>query len=195
MKTRIAITGGIGSGKSTVSSILKELGYPTFSCDEIYKTLMDTKEYIAEIERLFPNAVINGKIDKKALSTLVFGDEYARRQLNNLAHPLIMKVLFEHMNECAEEITFAEVPLLFEGNYQNLFDGVIVVVRSLINRVQAVMQRDSVSSQEVESRIKTQNVYDIEKLKRQHDNLYVLHNDGSLEQLKINLTEIIKNLS
>ena len=65
---KIAITGGIGSGKSLVGSYLKKQGYPVFSCDEIYKEIFDTNEYVQLIERAFPSTVKDGKIDRKILS-------------------------------------------------------------------------------------------------------------------------------
>ena len=67
MQKKVAITGGIGSGKSTVSEIIKKSGYPVFSCDEIYGELLSDTAYIETLRTRFPSAVRNGKIDKKQL--------------------------------------------------------------------------------------------------------------------------------
>jgi dephospho-CoA kinase len=114
MGKKIAITGGIGSGKSTVSNILKVKGYPVYSCDEIYAELVNSKIYIDEIKKVFPTAVKQGKIDKKCLAEIIFSDKQERTRLNEIAHPLIMQTLLARMNESDSQIVFAEVPLLLE---------------------------------------------------------------------------------
>ena len=121
MKKKIAITGGIGSGKSTVLHIFGEMGYPIFSCDEIYREIIDTAEYVKKIEMTFPRCVVDGKVDRKLLASTVFGNGEALEKLNAIAHPLIMQRLLEEMKNCTSEKVFAEVPLLFEGNYEALF--------------------------------------------------------------------------
>ena len=63
---KVAITGGIGSGKSTALRILKDMGYPVYSCDEIYKEILTRADYVVEVGRIFPNTVENGKINKRS---------------------------------------------------------------------------------------------------------------------------------
>ena len=75
MKIKIAVTGGIGSGKSTVIKFLQKRGCAVFSCDEIYKNLLLDKAYIEKLQNLFPTAVVNGKVDTKKLSKIIFNDE------------------------------------------------------------------------------------------------------------------------
>ena len=81
MKKRIAITGGIGSGKSLVCKLLVESGEICFSCDEISKKLWLEEEYLLGLSNLFPSACIDGKIDKKLLSALVFSDVSALKKI------------------------------------------------------------------------------------------------------------------
>ena len=153
---KIAITGGIGSGKSTVCDILKGQGYPVFSCDEIYREIMKSPNYIQSVERIFPSAVQNGKIDKTVLSSLVFSNPDKLKALNEIAHPLVMERLLAEMNESQAPVVFAEVPLLFEGNFQNLFDGCLIVRRKKADRIQSVQKRDGLSKEEILSRIQNQ---------------------------------------
>jgi dephospho-CoA kinase len=136
MLKKIAITGGIGSGKSLVLQCAKELGYPTFSCDEIYKNIMATQEYVEIIRKSFPTCVKNNIINKNLLADIVFNDEKALGKLNSVAHPLIMQTLHEEMEKLKEGIVFAEVPLLFEGNYENDFHETIYVKRNFEDRIQ-----------------------------------------------------------
>ena len=186
MAKKIAITGGIGSGKSTVIQILKEREYDVFSCDEIYQTIVTSNEYVQKIKHTFPSAVTNDTIDKKALANIVFNNPLARKQLDDIAHPLIMQRLIKQMNSATSAIVFAEVPLLFEGNFEYLFDEVIVVMRKTENRIISVQQRDQMSNEQVINRIHSQINYDapatIDRIKK--CNAHILSNNGGIEDLK-----------
>lgn len=185
---RIAVTGGIGSGKSALCGILKERGYPVFSCDEISKQLRREEEYIALLKEAFPDCAPNGIFSEAALSEKVFSDSNALEKLNHIAHPLIMKRLLEEMS--AHAVAFAEVPLLYEGGFENLFDGVIAVVREEIARVASVTVRSGLSEAQVLARIKSQ--FDYRKLNEKK--CFVIENDGSLEELKRKTEEVFLRL-
>ena len=197
MGKKIAITGGIGSGKSTVSNILKEKGYPVYSCDEIYAELIHSEDYICAIKKAFPSVVKEGKIDKKLLSDIIFSNAQARTRLNEIAHPLIMKRLFERMNETDGEIVFAEVPLLFEGDFENLFERTIVVMRNVNERVRAVCMRDGISAQKAKERINAQFDYDNPKNAERYQKCgaIFLENEGGIQSLKKSVEQLLKNLS
>ena len=197
MGKKIAITGGIGSGKSTVSNILKEKGYPVYSCDEIYAELIHSENYICAIEKAFPSVVKEGKIDKKLLSNIIFSNAQARTRLNEIAHPLIMKRLFERMNETDGEIVFAEVPLLFEGDFENLFERTIIVMRKVDERVRAVCMRDGISAQKAKERINAQFDYDNPKNAErcQKCGAIFLENEEGIQSLKKSVEQLLKNLS
>lgn len=197
MSKKIAVTGGIGSGKSTVLSFLKEKGYSVFSCDEIYKTLLLDGEYIQKLKKLFPSVVYNGQMDRRLLADIVFQDKNALAQLNEVAHPLIMQRLFESMQKCTDMLTFAEVPLLFERNYQSNFDAIIVVLRSKSKRMNAIMERDGLTREEAIQRIAAQFDYDSPTARAlfSNPNIYLLSNEESDAQLKFQLEKILQMLS
>lgn len=180
MQKKIAITGGIGSGKSFVLRYIADLGYPTFSCDEIYKDIIDTEEYVNKIATVFPTCVENQILDRKKLSNIVFGDEKKLKILNSIAHPLIMRELLGKMSACPQSKVFAEVPLLFEGNFEVLFDEVILVKRSLQERIEAIKIRDKLSSPEIYARIQNQVDYDSRELelRLQNCNAHILYNSN-----------------
>lgn len=186
---RIAVTGGIGSGKSALCEILRERGFPVFSCDEISKQLRGEEEYIALLEAAFPDCVLNGIFSEAALSEKVFSDSNALEKLNAIAHPLIMKRLFEEMS--AYSVAFAEVPLLYEGGYESLFDGVIAVVREESARVASVTARSGLSEAQVLARMKSQ--FDYCKLNEKK--CFIVENDGSLADLKRKAEEVLIRLS
>ena len=197
MTKKIAITGGIGSGKSTVLSLLKNGGYSVFSCDEIYKQLLLDREYIEKIEKLFPSAVQNRQIDRQILANIVFKDKQALEILNGVAHPLIMERLYENMQNCTDMLAFAEVPLLFEGNYQSRFDAVIVVQRDKEERLVAIMERDCLNREEAMQRISAQFDYDSPVAQKlfSNPNVFLLSNEGTELQLRHNLQKILQRLS
>lgn len=185
-KKYIAITGGIGSGKSAVVEILRGLTYPVFSCDELYKEVIQSAAYIEKVQASFPSAVKDGRIDRKVLGDMVFNDKKKLEQLNALAHPLIMSLLIQRMKAIPGEIVFAEVPLLFEGNFENLFDEVIYITRDNDQRIAAIVNRDKISADDAQKRIDNQfDGTSIEGKRRlKNCNAKVIDNNKTKEDLK-----------
>lgn len=196
IKKKIAITGGIGSGKSTVLQLLKEMGYPVFSCDELYREVIRSQSYIQKITGVFPNVIENGEINRKKLAAEVFSDEKKRKTLNSIAHPLIMQQLMKEMDAAENEFVFAEVPLLFEGNYEGLFDAVIVVQRKIEDRIRFICLRDGLTEQQAKERIASQFDYQAieENLKFKQCNAYILLNELKKDALKFPLKRIISDI-
>ncbi len=196
VKKKIAITGGIGSGKSTVLQLLKEMGYPVFSCDELYREVIRSQLYIQKIADIFPAVIENGEINRKRLAAEVFSDKKKREKLNATAHPLIMRQLMKKMDVIENKFVFAEVPLLFEGNYECLFDAVIVVQRKIEDRIRFVCLRDGLTEQQAKERIAAQFDYHAVEShpKFKQCNAYILLNETEKEALTIPLKKIISNI-
>ena len=190
---RIAVTGGIGSGKSTVLNLIKEFGYPTFSCDEIYHELRNNPDYLAGLKKIFPQIFIDNRADFKKLSQIVFQDKEALSKLNSYSHPLIVKHLLKNINSINEGLSFSEVPLLFESNLIDLFDYVIIVKRPVEDRVLSVCKRDRISKREVFNRMNNQFDYEKHDFSKQK-NIFILENNQKIEQLSANLFNIISNI-
>ncbi len=182
---KIAITGGIGSGKTTVCEILKVKGYAVFSCDEISKQLRKEKEYIKALSEAIPECVSDGKISETLLSQIVFSDKRAKVKLEAISHPLIMKRLFAEMKNYP--VSFAEVPLLFEGGFETLFDAVVAVVREKEKRVYSVINRSNLSRGQVMKRIESQ--FDYSCLAVKH--CTVIENNGSFADLERKVEEFL----
>lgn len=184
-RVKIAITGGIGSGKSLIGDILQKLGYPVFSCDEIYREMKTDAAYLSALESIFNGVVKDGVLDKQRLSKLVFSDPNQLKRLNELSHPLIMQKLYEQMEKYP--VSFAEVPLLFESGRTGDFDDIIVVYRKKEERIDSVCARDNLTPEDVLSRIKNQ--ADYEKIIQEGHT--VIYNDGDVSSLK---EKVIKTL-
>lgn len=174
---KIAITGGIGSGKSAFSSLLRGMGLPVLSCDEINAQLLSDAEYLAALGLRFPECVKDGTLDKEALSARVFSDQNELAALEAIAHPIIMRRLIGKMNEYP--VCFAEVPLLYEGGYETLFDAVVALRRSRSERLKAVRARDGLSDGQILARMAKQlNAEELEK-----KDCILVDNDGDLSAL------------
>ena len=190
MKKIIAITGGIGSGKSSAAKFLSEMGYPVFSCDQIYQEVILSLDYIEKVTNLFPECIVNGRIDKKILAQIVFTDKSKLTRLNGIAHPLIMEKLFEKMYNCNQELVFAEVPLLFEGNYEDKFDSVIVIMRNKEKRIQSIISRDGITREQALDRINAQFDYDNSNERFKNCNAILIENNGTIEELETQIQKI-----
>lgn len=182
---KVAVTGGIGAGKSEFMRAVKELGIRTYSADEINAELLRDKRYIEKLSEAFPLAVKDGKVDKSVLREEVFSDEKKRKTLNALAHPEIRRKI--------EEITgdaVVEVPLLFESGMTDLFDRVIVVTAGEDVRINRIVSTRNISKYLAKNIIKNQTTDD-ERLKRAD---YVAINDGTRKDLYEQAKNIIKRI-
>lgn len=176
---KVAVTGGIGSGKSAVAGIIADSGFKVISCDDEYKKLLCESEFLNKLSMKFDGVVTSdGLLDGRRLSEIVFNDRVELEKLNSLTHPLIMDRVLKAMQ--GEGLFFCEVPLLFEGGFEKLFDGVIVVLRNKSERIKSVTERDGLTLQQVENRIKNQCNYDNCDFKE----YYVIHNNGNLSDLR-----------
>lgn len=193
---KVAITGGIGSGKSTAAAILGEFGYKCESADKIYHELLSDEKFVEKISEYMGIEPIfcNGKkiLDKKTLSDKVFGDKKELKRLNEFTHPVVMDVMMRKMESLKnEKIVFAEVPVLFEGGFDNLFDYVVVIKKNIESRVIKTMDRDGKSADDVKRVVAAQIDYDnIEE----NEKFIVVNNDGTIVDLKENLKSIVAGI-
>lgn len=185
---KIAITGGIGSGKTYVCGLIQGYGFRVFSCDEISRTLWQDEAYRAALAREFPECTRGSVIDKAKLTQRVFSDREAMRRLNFISHPIIMRLLISSM-EAAGGVCFAEVPLLFEGGYESLFDAVIAVRREKSARLDAVRARDGLTDADILARMENQ--FPAERLEEKA--CYILENRDA-ECVSVQLRAILKKI-
>lgn len=154
----VGLTGGIGSGKTTVAKMFEELGAPIYIADYEAKIITNKPETLQLIEQEFGSAVIqNGQLNRPAMADLVFNNPEKLQQLNAIIHPLVAKHFQEWLitNKKAPFI-IKEAAILFETNNHLLCDFVVTVTAPLDVRISRVQKRDNSSRQEIESRINTQ---------------------------------------
>ena len=154
----VGLTGGIGSGKSTVINYFKELGTTCYQADDEAKKLMNSdKGLIKKIKNSFGDSVyINSKLDRKKLSAIVFTDKQKLELLNSIVHPYVNRH-FENYCKGLEDIyIIKEVAIIFEIGTQNKFDKIILVRAPKEDRVKRIVNRDKCNRQDAINRINNQ---------------------------------------
>ncbi|TRZ41081.1 dephospho-CoA kinase [Robertkochia solimangrovi] len=154
----VGLTGGIGSGKSTVAEMFSKLGIPVYIADKEAKNLMETDpELRAGIIAAFGKASYKGNIpDRQFLAGQVFGDEKRLAELNALIHPAVRKHFISWVDEQTAPYVIYETAILFEHGGDNLCDKVITVTAPREVRISRVITRDQISRDAVEARMKHQ---------------------------------------
>jgi dephospho-CoA kinase len=195
----VGVTGGIGSGKSTVCAMLAGMGCELFEADRIAKELqLEDLEVIRGIEELFGSAVYSrdgsGKlhIDRKAIASVVFSDPEKLAALNRLIHPKVREAFVREVKRCAREgkrILCKEAAILFEVGADRDLDRIIVVAANDGLRLDRVVAR-GLGREEAKKRMQAQ--WPQERLiERAH---YVIFNDGTLEELRSQVEQIYRSL-
>ncbi len=159
MAVKVGITGGIGSGKSTVCKMFKLLGIPVFEADIVAKKLINSNEEIKNgLIQLFGNHIYdsNNKLNKKMLADLIFNDESLLEKVNNLIHPAVRdEFILWHQKQNSKYVVH-EAAILFESGFYKMMDFNILVSAPEITRIERVVKRDKIQPEKVESRIKKQ---------------------------------------
>ena len=155
---RIGLTGGIGSGKSTVARILIAMGYPVYFSDDRSKFLTDTHPAIRQgLAELIGNHIYKGnQLDRSALALAIFSNDELRVKVNQLIHPTVRLDFDGWVDEQNHEIVFNEAAILFETGAAERFDAMVLVTAPEELRISRVMQRDQCTREEVVNRINHQ---------------------------------------
>lgn len=187
----IGLTGGIGSGKSTAISALKEQGYKTISCDEITGSLYRRRKTLKKLRGVFPSAIkgrIFLKADKKEIARIVFSDKEKYGFLTEYLTNETFKIALSRAKK-TKGTAIVEVPLLFENGFQKYFDKIIVITREKTERIKSVKARSALSDEEISDRLKKQIDYDSFDLTP----YVVIKNDGSEKDLKAAVVKVVKS--
>ena len=154
----VGLTGGIGSGKSTVLNEFKDLGIKTYSADNAAKTLINTdRALIDSIKKVFGNNIYQkNKIDTKQLSKIVFQDSDKLKVLNSIIHPAVSNDFDSFIKANDEIYIVKEVAIIFETKSENAYDKIILVRAPLEERIKRVLLRDDTSRDDVIKRINNQ---------------------------------------
>lgn len=177
----IGITGNIGSGKSSVSALIREMDYRVISADEVAKSKLESPEAMLSLmARWGADVVSQGKPDRNKIASIVFNNPDELVFLNSLIHPLVLREFATEVDKSGDAIIFFEVPLLFEAKLNACFDYIILVTASPQLRFKRLMQRDSLDSDDIQKRIDSQ-IDDSHKLKQVD---IIIDNNSTLDELR-----------
>jgi len=190
----IGLTGGIGSGKTTVLRFFEELGAKVFIADVEAKALMNTdKDLIKDIKNLLgEEAYLNGELNRKYVATKVFEDSKKTALLNALVHPKVRNRFINFKEKDISSLIIYEAAILFESGSDTLCDYIITVVSDLKTKVKRIIARDGISEQEILSRMKHQ--YD-DDFKIKKSNFVIQNNNLKYTRSQVNtIYNILNNL-
>jgi dephospho-CoA kinase len=198
MKTPIiiGITGGIGSGKSTLSERLREIGYSVYDSDlEARRLQNEHPEIQDQLIELFGEDIYNDQgLNRPVLAKLVFGKPELLAKLNAIVHPVVHTDFMNWIqSHSAENLLFMESAILFESGFNKMVDKVIVMTASEDIRIARVMKRDKVTEEQVKARMSHQ-MADDKKIANAN---FVIHSDDCrplVVKMKIMLEELLKSL-
>ncbi|MBC7339910.1 MAG: dephospho-CoA kinase [Firmicutes bacterium] len=182
----VGLTGGIGCGKSTVASLLRELGARVVDADQVAREVLAPGSPVLGkvVERFGPRILrADGSLDRKRLADIVFGDPQALADLNAITHPPIVEMIRQRIEEARNEgvqVLVVDAPLLLEAGMEGMVDEVWVVTCTREQQIERLCRRTGLSPREAEARMRAQ--MPLEEKVRRADR--VIPNEGSLAQLR-----------
>jgi len=181
---KIALTGGIGSGKSTASKLFAKLGIEIIDADLITNKLLENKKLQNKIIKLLKLSYFN----KKTIKNIIFNNQNLRNKLEKIVHPLILKAIDNNCNQSNSIYTIVSIPLLFEKHLEQQFDRILLIKADYNKRIEVITKRDQISK-ELAIKITESQLNDGYKEKHSDD---IIENHYNLQELEQNIIELDK---
>lgn len=193
---KAALTGGIATGKTHVLGRLRASGVPVVDADVLAReaVAVGSPGLAAVVERFGPEVLTPaGDLNRPRLGDLVFRDEAARRDLENIIHPYVRRGIAEFFEQLPPEtpLAIADIPLLFETRQERRFDKVIVVACERASQIDRVMARDRLAREDAERRVNAQ--LPIEEKVRRAD--FVIRTDGTFAETDLQVERVLASLA
>ena len=201
----IGLTGGIGTGKSTVSQILRNKGFSVIDLDVISHKVIEFPSVVEKIVKNFGKEVLennennndgNRTVSREKLGKIIFSNREKRFTLNSIMHPEILRIMHKKILECESKnekenkIIFVEIQLLFEVQWEKEFDYILLVAAKRDIQVRRVLERDKRSEKEAWNIINSQMSLDEKRGKSD----FVIENDGNIDDLNRKVDKFLKIL-
>jgi dephospho-CoA kinase len=192
---KVGVTGGIGSGKTSVCKVFTVLGIPVFSTDRIARDIMDSdKDIMVKLNLIAGRDLYtNGCLDRMVLATLIFNDNTLLDKVNKLVHPVVFDQFTKWEKNQTAEYVIMEAAILFESGASRLVDKIVTIVAPEEERLTRVTQRSKLSRQQVRERMKNQ-IDDETRIKLSDYVIYNSENDMVIPAILEIHEDILKNL-
>lgn len=183
----VGLTGGIGSGKSTVAKFFQKLDIPVYNSDDVAKELMNNSVSVqSKITQLLgKDAITDGQINRSFIAEKVFGNEKLLKHLNGIVHPEVKSHFSKWLKRQNTKYVIKESALIFENNMQNQFDFIIVVLSETKERINRIINRDRRSLEQIKAIIEQQTSDDVRCALAD----FIIHNQ-TIEGLKTQVEKI-----
>ena len=193
----VGLTGGIGSGKTTVAQMFKALGVPVYNADDEAKALMQSSEIIKGelIQLLGDSCYQNAQLNRSFIASKVFADKALLEKINAIVHPKVAAHFEQWRSNQNAPYVIKEVAILFETGSQDLFDFILTVTAPVETRIQRVISRDQKTKSEVEMVIKNQ-LSETEKINQSHFVIFnntISNTERDVVEIHKKITETINN--
>ncbi|WP_339653680.1 dephospho-CoA kinase [uncultured Maribacter sp.] len=154
----VGLTGGIGSGKSTIAAMFRELGVPVYDSDERAKYLMNTSKKIRKqiVELLGEKAYLEDKLNRAYIAKKVFNNSDLLKNVNQIVHPMVRKDFLKWTKKQNAPYVIQETALLFENNAQEFYDSVILITSPIAMRIDRILSRDKSTKAQIVARMNNQ---------------------------------------
>ena len=199
----IGLTGGIGTGKSTISQILREKKFPVIDLDVISHEIIKFPKVIKKIVENFGKEILENssnfenknneiQVSREKLGKIIFENREKRLLLNSIMHPEILRVMREQVSKYKKnnKIVFVEIQLLFEIQWEKEFDYILLVSAKKSTQIRRILERDNRSENDALNIINSQ--MSLEEKRKRSD--FVIENDGNIEELKEKIDTFLEYL-
>lgn len=191
---KLGVTGGLASGKSTACRFLQEKGCPVFDADKVAKDILFSSPEIWEklAQKFGPDIITDNELDKSKLAEVAFSSRRNQSILNSLIHPRVREKFQDFVveKEADNKVVVADVPLLFEGDFDKLVDYSLLIFTDRDIRIKRALKRGNLTREQIENRMELQ-MPEKEKKKRA---TYVIENNSDLENLQQKVDHLYEKL-
>ena len=189
----IGLTGPSGSGKSSLTPIAKELGFYVIDCDAVARQVTENPNVLGALEKAFGDVLKNGFLDRKALAQKAFSSKEKTDLLNSIMLPEIsiqINTEIEKSKDMGYSNVLLDAPTLFESGEDKICSAVIAVLCSREQRAKRILERDNLTNEQLESRLKACQPDEYYKSKTGH----IIYNNGDFEEYKASAKNLLQNL-
>jgi dephospho-CoA kinase len=192
----LGLTGGIATGKSTVTGMLRERGIPVIDADQIAREVVELGKpaYEAILDHFGHDILLaDGQLDRKKLGEIVFSDESERQKLNAIVHPEVRRVMREEARAAEKNdasIVFMDIPLLYESKLQYMVEKTVVVYAPASMQLARMLERDELEEEQALKRLRAQ--FPIDQKREGAD--YLIDNSGSREETERQVEDMLAKI-